>query len=931
MNANRPRIMIVEDEQILAYDLKLRLERMGYEVAVPVAAGDQVLAEIERSRPALILMDVLLRGPLDGIQVADKIRARFSLPVVYLTAYSNKQTLERAKRTAPFGFIRKPATDHELHTSLEMALYKHALDERLRRSEALLAVTLRNLGEAVITFDAEGRIEFMNRMAERLSGWPADEARGRAIGAVLSIIGESSPEPLDLQAAYAGGRLSLARAIRNCKLRARDNRLIPVEISLSALEDAPPQSRGMVVMLRDVSDRESARLEIEALQKQMEFVLMETGTHVDIIDAQFNLRYVDPGWQKFYGEISGHKCYEYFMGRASPCPGCGIIRALATKAKAVTEEIMVRENNRPVQVTTVPYQTPDGEWLVAELNVDLTERKRVENAMRVQRDLGLALAAADSPAAAMELFLNAALQINGVDCGGIYHRDGAGSGLSLIAARGLSAEFIRTMKWMDPSMEQWKIIEAGRPVYMQSGGLLQPYAAAASAEGLRAIAVLPIKHHARLVGCCNLASRNLDEIPEHARNTLDLMISQVGDFIGRLQAEQAVRESEARYRHLFDNAPVGYHEIDRRGLLTHVNATELKMLGYSEEEMVGRPIWDFVLQREEVRDALERQLASGAVPDASFEWTFVRRGGGRVPMLVKSYAMFGEPGRIRGIRSALQDITEQKKSDAERARFAARMSEIQKLESIGLLAGGIAHDFNNLLMGIQGNVELALMKMPTDAPPFSYLQDIRAACRRAAELTSQLLAYAGKGKYLVQSVNLAELIRGMLQLLKTLAGHHAEVQFNLEDGAPCVEADASQLRQVVMNLITNSVEAMQNKHGAIQVALRGMDIAPGYVPSKYCQNHTLPPGRYAELTVQDNGCGIDPEGMQRLFEPFYTTKFMGRGLGLAAVLGIVRNHGGDIKVASRSGQGAEFRIVLPAAAKVGQAPGAGGRQTPSPA
>ncbi len=557
MHAHHSRILIVEDEQILAYDLKLRLERMGYEVAGPVASGDQVLDEIERRRPALILMDVLLRGPLDGIQVAEKISARFSLPVVYLTAYSNEQILERAKRTAPFGFIRKPAADHELRTAVEMALYKHALDERLRRSEAMLAVTLRNLGEAVVTTDAAGRIEYMNRMAERLSGWSAAEALGCAIGEVLRIHAESSPEPLDLRAAHAGGRLSLARAIGNCTLQARGNRRIPVEVSLSALGDTPPQSQGLVVMLRDVSDRESARLQIEALQKQMEFVLMETGTHVDIIDAQFNLRYVDPGWQKFYGATNGRKCYEYFMGRDAPCPGCGIIRALATKDKAVTEEIMVRENNRPVQVTTVPYRTPEGEWLVAELNVDITERKRVENAMRVQRDLGLVLAAADSPAAALELFLNDAMQINGVDCGGIYQRTDADGGLSLIAARGLSAEFIRGIKWMDPAMEQWKIIEAGRPVYMRSEDLLKPFAEAARAEGLRAVAVLPIKHHARLVGCCNLASRKLDEIPEHSRNTLELMISQVGDFIGRLQAEQAVRESEARYRHLFDNAPVG--------------------------------------------------------------------------------------------------------------------------------------------------------------------------------------------------------------------------------------------------------------------------------------------------------------------------------------------------------------------------------------
>ncbi len=749
MNKQRPRIMIVEDEQILAYDLKLRLERMGYEVAGPLADGDEVLPEIERSHPDLVLMDVLLQGRLDGIQVAENIRARFALPVIYLTAYSNEQTVDRAKHTAPFGFIRKPADDHELRAALEMALYKHALDERLRRNEALLAVTLRNLGEGVVTADAAGRIEYMNRMAERMSGWTVEEARGRALGEVLQIQSARAPAPLDLLAACAGGQLSLARAISDCTLQARGNRRIPVEISLSALGDAPLQSQGLVVMLRDVTDRELARREIEDLHKQLEFVLRETGTHVDIIDAQFNLRYVDSGWQEFYGPTDGRKCYEYFMGRQSPCSGCGIIRALATKTKAVTEEVMVRENNRPVQVTTVPYRTPEGEWVVAELNVDLTGRKRVENAMRIQRDLGLELAAAGSAAEALKLFLNAALRITGMDCGGIYLCNGSGRSLILTAAHGLSPEFVRAVKRISPDMEQWQLFAAGRPIYMLSDDLHPAFAAAARAENLRALALLPIKHSDRLVGCCNLASRALTEIPEHDRNTVELMIHQVGNVIGRLQAEQAVRQSEARYRHLFDNAPVGYHEMDRAGRLTHVNATELKMLGYTAAEMVGRPIWEFILEQEAARPALERQLVSGAVPDASFEWTFVRRGGVHVPMLVKSYALLDEQGRMQGIRSALQDITEQKKTAAERERFEARMSEIQKMESIGLLAGGIAHDFNNLLMGIQGNVELALLKMPPGAPPVAYLQDIRSACRRAAELTAQLLAYAGKGKYMV--------------------------------------------------------------------------------------------------------------------------------------------------------------------------------------
>ncbi len=914
MSAARTRIMVVEDEQIVGHDIKQRLERMGYEVAGPVAAGDQVLAEIDRTHPSLLLMDVFLQGQLDGIQAADLVRKHHALPVIFLTAYSNEETLERAKRTAPFGFIHKPVADDELRTAVEIALYKKSLDDRQSRNETMLAVTLRNLGEAVVTADAAGKIEYMNRLAEQLSGWTIEEARGREIAAVLNVSDENNGELLNLHAGRAAGRLTMARAIGNCVLTGRDRRRIPVEVSVSGLADDPAGSPGLVVMIRDVSDRERARREIEDLQTQLEFVLMETGTNIDIIDTNFNLRYVDPGWRKIYGDFDGRKCHEYFMGCDAPCPGCGVIRAFATKSVAITEELLVRENNRAVQVTTVPYQSRTGEWLVAELNMDLTERKRVENDMRIQRDLGLALAAADSPAAAVELFLDAALQITGMDCGGIYLSEQADGPLNLIAARGLSDRFIQAVGRVAEETAMWQIAKAGNSLYILNTDAPPEIAAAIRAERLHGIAVLPIKHRDRLVGCCNLSSHTLRDIPVHARNTIELMLAQAGNVISRLQAEQAVRESEGKYRNLFDNAPVGYHEVDLRGCLTNVNATELKMLGYAAAEMHGRPIWDFLVEQAVAQAAVCEQLASGVVPDISQEWTFVRRDGAHLPVLVKSYALYDGQGKMLGIRSAIQDITEQKKAAAERARFEARMSEMQKLESIGLLAGGIAHDFNNLLMGIQGNVELALMKMPDTAPSYAFLVDVKTACLRAAELTAQLLAYAGKGKYVVQQINLTLLVREMRQLLQTLAGHYAELRLELAEDLPCVEGDAAQFRQLVMNLITNAVEAMRERYGVIRVATRAVDVDAAHVPSNYFPDHKLPLGKYIELVVQDDGCGIYPEGMRRLFEPFYTTKFMGRGLGLAAVLGIVRNHGGDIYVESQPDKGACFRILLPAAA-----------------
>jgi PAS domain S-box-containing protein len=258
-------------------------------------------------------------------------------------------------------------------------------------------------------------------------------------------------------------------------------------------------------------------------------------------------------------------------------------------------------------------------------------------------------------------------------------------------------------------------------------------------------------------------------------------------------------------------------------------------------------------------------------------------------------------------RAALQ---ERQRIENERLALERKMLEAQKLESLGVLAGGIAHDFNNLLVSMLGNAGLALMEVAPESRARQYVEQIQVAAQRAADLTRQMLAYSGRGRFIVQSLSLNDVIEEMVRLLRVSISKQATLQLNLAPNLPLIAADATQLRQVVMNLITNASDALNERAGTITVStgavlLEGTDI-PHVQPAG-----ALTPGEYVFLEVADSGSGMDAETAERIFEPFFTTKFTGRGLGLAAVLGIMRGHRGAIQVNSVVGEGTTFRLLFP--------------------
>ncbi len=380
------------------------------------------------------------------------------------------------------------------------------------------------------------------------------------------------------------------------------------------------------------------------------------------------------------------------------------------------------------------------------------------------------------------------------------------------------------------------------------------------------------------------------------------------DITERKRAEEDLRRSEKKFKELFDNAPVGYHEFDIEGRITNVNRTELEMLGYTREERIGQFVWSSITEEEKSRETVLGKLAGVIPPSQSLERTYCRKDGTTFPALIQDQLLWDEKGRITGIRSTIQDITERKQAYEEKAALQEQLRQSQKVEAIGQLAGGIAHDFNNLLTVIQGNSELSLLDLEERDPLRENLEEITEAAKKATDLTRQLLAFSRRQILEMKVLDLNATLQNLEKMLHRVLGENIELVAFLSEKLGRVKVDPGQIEQVIINLAVNARDAMPDG-GKLTIETANVEL-----DEEYAHTHiAVTPGRYVMLSMSDNGVGITPEVRERIFEPFFTTKEKGKGtgLGLSTVYGIVKQSGGNIWVYSEPGQGTTLKIYLP--------------------
>jgi two-component system, cell cycle sensor histidine kinase and response regulator CckA len=377
----------------------------------------------------------------------------------------------------------------------------------------------------------------------------------------------------------------------------------------------------------------------------------------------------------------------------------------------------------------------------------------------------------------------------------------------------------------------------------------------------------------------------------------------------REAVEAKLRTGEARLEAIIDNSAAFIFVKDRAFRYVQINR-HFANFGLDGQTVIGRDDFE-VFGDESARQlrANDEEVLATRAPIQVRE-SLARDGVLRHFLSVK-FPVFDGSGEIEGIGGIATEITAMITADQERQRMQAKMLEAQKLESLGVLAGGVAHDFNNLLTGILGNVTLALFELGPRHRASSLIEQIEVAALKASDLTRQLLAYAGKGKFIVEPLDLSRLVSEMSTLLQTTVPKKVRLDFELEGQLPPVEGDARQLHQVVMNLVLNGAEAIGEAEGLVTVRTSLVASPPEEAPAGRAA--PLPKGAYVRIEVSDSGLGMDAETVGRIFDPFFTTKFAGRGLGLPALLGIVGAHRGAVYVRSSPGLGSTFRVYLPVA------------------
>jgi PAS domain S-box-containing protein len=371
----------------------------------------------------------------------------------------------------------------------------------------------------------------------------------------------------------------------------------------------------------------------------------------------------------------------------------------------------------------------------------------------------------------------------------------------------------------------------------------------------------------------------------------------------RTEARIRMEEREAQYRSVLESLKEVVFQLDRKGRWQYLNGAWTHLTGYTVGESIGHPFLDYVLPEDRVNVLRRfREIAHGRFSSEAIEARCLTRNGDTRWVKVHTRRPTGD---MTGISGILTDITEQKRSETA-------LLQAQKLESLGVLAGGIAHDFNNLLVAIMGNADLALQHLDEPERARRHMQQVSSAIERAAELCRQLLAYSGKGRFTVENLDLNALVREMVHLLKVSIGKNVELDYHLADRLPAIEADPSQIRQAVMNLVINASEAIGERSGRVHIET-GVGHLGTDTQFRTYLSHQVNEGPSIYLKVRDDGCGMDEETLKRIFDPFFTTKFTGRGLGLAAILGIVRSHKGSLLVDSRVDEGTTFCLQFPAA------------------
>jgi PAS domain S-box-containing protein len=760
-------------------------------------------------------------------------------------------------------------TDITGHKRAEMAL---------QESQERLEATLRSIGDGVIACDKEGQVTSLNRAAENLTGWTNAEAAGQPIREVFRIINVQTRETAEnpvFRALRDGLTVDMAN---HTALIARNGAEYKIADSCAPIRDVSDTVIGAVLVFRDVTEEYQRREELREERRRLEHILSITGTGIDIIDSDFNIHFVDKGWQNIYGDPSGRKCYEYFQNLNEPCLDCGIFEALETKEVFVTEKVLPKENNKIVEAHTIPFQDAAGQWLVAEFKVDITERKRVEEKLRENEQY-------------LQSILTTLPDI-------LIRTDGQGRYLDILCSD-------------ESRLLASPVDVAGKTIF----DVLPENTAKRIQTGIETTlteqTMQTVEYELSLPMGNRWFEARLAPLDTHE------VLAHIIDVTDRKKSEDALRESEERFKTLFADSPVSIliHDKDT-GEILDANETAFKMYGFSNFQQLKSA--DIFLPSPYSRtEALERIRRTVEEGPQSFQWKSRKVNGDvfweqvslrlvSINNIERVLATAVDITPRKRAEAALKEINRQYKEASEHAAELAKQAEKANIAKSSFLAN-MSHEIRTPMNGVIGMTEL-LLETNLNFEQRRYAEIVRNSSESLLGIINDVLDFskieAGKLDLEMLSFDLQSLLDDFVSTIAIRAQEkELELVYSIDPGVPVmVEGDPGRLRQILTNLTGNAIKFTEK--GEISIWVEAVNFNPEK-DERVC----------LQFSVKDTGAGIPSDKLDTIFEKFTqadtstTRRFGGTGLGLTIAKQLVEIMGGNIEVFSDVDQGSEFRFT----------------------
>ncbi|MBI4861012.1 MAG: PAS domain S-box protein [Candidatus Riflebacteria bacterium] len=965
------RILIVEDDAEGAVCLRRTLEKLGYEVAGAVSTVGEAIDAAAASPPDLALVDIVLDGSPTGIAAARELDQRLQVPCVFVTAHVGEPLVDEARLAAPYGYVIKPVSPPALRASIEMALHRHRADRRIRELEARYRFLTERLADVVWTADLDLVATYISPAVGRLTGHRPDEIVGRPPSDYLDAPSIERARAVLSRELSRDGQPGVdpdRSAIVEMTYTHRNGSAVLTEISFSYVRDAQGRPVGLHGITRDVTDRR--RLETGLLEAQERYARVFQSSPIPMAICTLpDDRLVEVNEE--FLRATGFERHEVVwkgvaeMGLwADPAERARLNRQVEEQGSARAHLVRMRTKAGQVREMLLSASRVDigGQPCLLASGVDVTARQLAERrqalTLRILQVLNERSSRTDAVRRVLELVRDETgveavairLAVDGDfpiihavgvpesllseeptlcarDADGSITRDGSGQPeLTCLCGAVIRGRVDLTLGPYTESGSFWTNGLSGLVKLLGPALGPTPARMRCLSLGFQSLALIPLRSGAETIGLLQLMDPRPDLLTLDQVRFLEGIGLSIGMAVERGRAEDELRKSRDGYQRLFDSAndalfvfPIG--PDGRLEPFSQVNDKVCRWLGYSREDLLGLRLSDIAcsLGREQLAEILETLNNHGT---SIFEIDLA--GSTRESRTVEvSSHLFNLDGKPHVLAIA-RDLSERRRAEADRRSLQEQLLRAQKLEAIGLLAGGIAHDFNNLLTTILGNAQALGSEAPPGSERAAGCESIELAARRAAELTRQLLGFARKGKLQSVPVDLHGLADDLASLLLRTVDKRIAVRQVRGASASIVIGDPTQLQQVLLNLAVNARDAMPSG-GLLSVETENVEVPAAQAAALGVGQS----GSFVKISVVDSGCGIPQENLGRIFDPFFTTKPVGQGtgLGLAMVYGIVKSHGGSVRVESQVGSGSRFEILLPAVAG-GLAPVAAVAKTP---